>query len=118
MLKARLAAASEVNDVLIPAENAIDDAFQKLAVLLNTMCMARASANLPLQTGKTEYQLVAEAVSFIGQARGNILAAHEAFVKTRAEVLPTVCWGDVAQCPPATAGSLREAEILPLGRAA
>jgi hypothetical protein len=118
MLKARLAAASEVNDVLISAEAAIDDAFQKLAVLLNTMCTARTSANLPLQTAMAEYEFIAQAVSFTGQARARVLAAHEEFVKTRAEVLPTICWGDVAECPPATAGSLREAAVLPLGRAA
>ncbi len=109
MLNARLAAASDVRDTLISAEDAIDHALQKVATLLNTMCGARTAANLPLHTASAEFEHIAHAVSMIGQARGRVLAAHEAFVDTRAKILPTISFGDVGECPPASAGQLVQA---------
>jgi hypothetical protein len=108
MLNARLAAASDVRETLISAEDAIDCALQQATALLNTMCGARTAANLPMHTASAEFEHIAQAVSMIGQARGRVLAAHQAFVDTRAKILPTIAWGDVGECPPGPSGELRE----------
>lgn len=103
MLKARLHAASAITDDLLPAETSIEEAFQRVALLLNTMCAARVAANLPIQTARREFDHISSALQHISQARSHILGAHDAFVETRAAVLPTVSWGDNGACPPSTA---------------
>jgi len=102
MLKTRLHAASEVQHALLSAEAAADAALQEVTVLLNTMCVQRAAASLPLATASSEFDHITQAVSLLGQGRSKILAAHKAFVDTRAELLPTIAWGDVGDCPSAS----------------
>jgi len=100
MLKSRLNAAHAVLQDFMPAEQAVEESFQRMVSLLNTMCTARVAANLPMQTGRREFDHISSALHHIGEARSLILSAHEALVDTRAAVLPTVSFGDNGACPP------------------
>jgi hypothetical protein len=104
MLKVRLDAAKAVAEDFMPAEAAVEEAFQRVVSLLNTMCKARVAANLPMQTGRREFDHISSALHHIGEARSQILCAHEALVETRGQVLPTISFGDNGSCPPGSAG--------------
>ena len=99
MLKERLAAARAVETAFVPAEEAADEAFQRIAALLVAMNAARMSAHLPMQTGRTETNHIATAIQHASAMRDHILAAHAELVMTRSTVLPAFAVGDNGECP-------------------
>jgi hypothetical protein len=93
-------AARHVAGHIGPIEMALDDTFAKTASLLAYLPEARSIANLPLSTGHGAQLRLLASLNAIAQAQQEMLAAHQEFAETRADLrLPETGFGGLVPCP-------------------
>ena len=101
MLNQRLNAAREIADQLFAAERAIDDAVAQVAALTACMPRARMEANIAATVGHAALERSASTMAALIQARGEIIAAHEALAEAKDQIgLRTVAVGGMYKGPP------------------
>lgn len=83
MLNQRLNAAREINEQLIAAERAIDDAVAQVAALTACMPRARMEANLAANVGHAAFERSAGTMQALIEARREIIATHEALAEAK-----------------------------------
>ena len=98
-------AAHEVATQVRAVEDSIEAALADIAELQSRMIRARAVAGVGIATGHAALEQLAAATLSLVEARGGMVGCHAALVEARTFVpgLRTVGFGDVSQCPPASA---------------
>lgn len=116
MLNQRHEIARAIAAELLPAEQDVDAAILHNARLTILAIEGRKAARVPLSTGQQGLDLVTRANARLVEARGLLAEAHAAFRQTQSEVgLGAFSYGDVAECPPPSAGTL---SVVPSQRVA
>ena len=110
MLNARLSAAREIADALVPSEADIEIAIASTSRLIGAIASARANTNLSIALGQDGLRALTATMNSLIEARASIGQAHAALAKDRTNAgLDAYGMGDVSDCPPAS-GSLRAVE--------
>jgi len=102
-------AALEVATQVRAVEDVIENALEEIAELQGRMIRARAAAGVATATGHDALQHLCEALQGLVAARGGMANCHGALVEARRSVpgLRTVSFGDMQECPPVAAATLR-----------
>lgn len=104
MLNARLNAARQVAEALIPSEVDIETAIASTSRLIGAIAEARAKAKLPIAMGQEGLHALSSTMAALIEARDAIGKAHAALAQDRIDAgLRTYGMGDVSDCPPASA---------------
>jgi dGTP triphosphohydrolase len=102
-------AAYEVATQVRAVEDSIEAALIELADLQAKMIHARAATKAGFVATHSAFEQLAVATSSLVAARGGIANCHAALAETRRSIpgLRTVGFGDVGDCPPEAASTLR-----------
>jgi hypothetical protein len=98
-------AAYEVATQVRTVEDSIEGALAELAELQARMVRARGVTRASMVGSHAAFELLAETMSSLVQARGRIANCHAALAETKQTIpgLRTVAWGDTEDCPPPSA---------------
>jgi hypothetical protein len=98
-------AAYEVATQVRAVEDSIEAALMELAELQSKMVRARAITGAAFVSSHPAFEQLAATTSGLVAARGGIAHCHAALAETRKTIpgLRTVGFGDVGECPPASA---------------
>jgi outer membrane protein TolC len=99
MLKQRREAVQRVADDFRKLEAAADQAAFLGAECLRTMIDVRAAANLPINTGLAEIQMVMDATADLVRVRQKLIEAHACLAQIP-DSIGIRGFGDTSECPP------------------
>jgi hypothetical protein len=102
-----LNSARRIAGELRTSEDEYDVAMATNARLVASLLDARREAGLPAATGSDALDHALQAIACAAEARGKLIAAHDALAKLDLRELAT---GDLSECPPKTASLTLVAE--------
>lgn len=99
MLKQRRAAIQNVSNAFLPAERSMEQAAMQMASCIAVMIEQRKAANLPIDTGADQLEMLAEASYLATQAHVRVAKAHAA-IRNLPRELGVTNYGADPACEP------------------